>query len=418
MSSKYYYGQDGMIVSEELIMLFDLGTKEMRYSSTLRKNVFDIVGFIFREEKILVVFPKNYYEEAQINSLNSTHLEQHKDIRLLFNVIQKYREREKTNASARSHIGSQDGYDSDYPFKAFYEVYDYYQRYGLYKEKEEKVVQGTKGRISWKDTIVKSNKVISGGNLIFTPFYVKKKNFNSVFLTECMVFIIDYTIDQFQDFLTLKKTGVRCKFDYLNNIDYVLQQLKTSSNSVFKDVNKRLIESMIEFFEQYRGKARGGNLHIKVRYFDMIWQKMIASFINKHFSGIDSVTGAAIFDMSIQHSVMTFQDKTFNDIDDSPHHFSIDIDHLAYESGTLFIFDSKYYVDIKELNYKQLSYNELLRYHYPGMTEMYNILILPGMNSSKIHFSFAAGYKGPRIVGTKIIEQYVRPQIVMEDYIA
>lgn len=417
MSSKYYYGQDGMIVSDELINLFNLGTKEIRYSDTFRKNVFDVVGFIFCEEKVLVIFPKKYYEETQINSMNLTHSKQHSDIRLLFNVILKYRERENTRATAKSHIGSQDGYDSDYPFKAFYEVYGYYQRYGLYKEKEEKVVQGTTGRISWKDTITKSNKIISGGNLIFSPFYVKKKNFNSVFLTECMAFIIDYTINHFRDFLNLKKTGFRWEFDYLNNIDYVLQQLKISSNSVFKDVNKRLIESMIEFFEQYRGKTRGGNIHVKVRYFDMVWQKMIASFINKHFSGIDTVTGAAIFDMSLKHSVVAFHDKTYNDIDDSPHNFSIDVDHLAYESGKLFIFDSKYYLDIKELNYKQFAYNELLRYHYPGMTEMYNILILPGDDSSKIHFSFGTNYLGPRVIGTQIVEQYVTPKIVMEDYI-
>lgn len=417
MSSKYYYGQDGMIVPDELINVFNLGIKEMRYSDSLQNNIFDFVGFVFREEKTLVVFPKNYFDEMMINSMNTAHTEQQDDIRLLFNVIQKYREKENTSARARSYIGSQDGYDSDYPFKAFYEVYDYYQRYGLYKEKEEQVVQGTKGKISWKDTITKSNKIISGGNLIFSPFYVKKKNYNNVFLTECMAFIIDYTIDIFLDFINLRKTGFRWKFDYINNIDYVLLQLKTSLNSVFKDVNKRLIESMIEFFEQYSIKSKGGNAHVKVRYFDMIWQKMIASYINKHFAGIDLTSGAAVFDTALQNAAVTFCDKTFNDIDKSMHNFSIDVDHIAYENGKLYIFDSKYYSEITELNYKQLAYNELLRYHYPEMTEMHNTLFLPGKNYSQIHFSFGTNYIGKRTMGVKIIEQYISPKIVMKDYI-
>ena len=58
----------------------------------------------------------------------------------------------------------------------------------------------------------------------------------------------------------------------------------------------------------------------------MIWQNIIEVFINKHFSGIDPNTGAALFDMSIKSSNVKFADKTYDDIDDSVHHFSIDID--------------------------------------------------------------------------------------------
>lgn len=418
MGLSYYYGQDGMAVQDGFINLFDLTPRDIRYSDLLEKYLFDFVGFVFRKEKILVVFPKNYYSESEVISLNSTHQGRHKDIKLLFNVIQKYREKERSAATAKSYLGSQEGYESDYPFRPFFEVYDYYQKYGLYKEKNEKIVAGTKGMISWKNTISKSNKIINEGNLVFYPFYVKRKDYNNAFLTECMAFIIDYTVEQFQDFLTLRKTGYRLDFDFLNNIDYVIQQLKTGFSSVFKDVNKKLINSMIVFFEQYRGKSKGGNLHVKVRYFDMIWQKMISSFINRHFREIDPISGAAVFDMTRTHSTVFFTDTSFNDIDDSAHHFSIDIDHMAYDSGILFVFDSKYYVKIKELNYKQLAYNELLRYHFPDLRELHNILFLPGSERSEMHFCFGADYLGPRTIGTKIVEQYLNPQTVMEDYIS
>ena len=174
---------------------------------------------------------------------------------------------------------------------------------------------------------------------------------------------------------------------------------------------------MIGFFEEYKVKARGGNTHVKIRYFDMIWQKMIAAYINKHFSGIDASTGEALFDKSLKISVISFRDQTYNDIDDSWHHFSIDIDHLAYDNNKLCIFESKYYTNISELNYKQLAYNEILRYHYPGTIEINNILLLPGEEHADSHFSYSSGYVGSRTIGTKIIEQFLSPKSVMEDYL-
>lgn len=149
----------------------------------------------------------------------------------------------------------------------------------------------------------------------------------------------------------------------------------------------------------------------------MIWQTMISKYLNRHFIGIDSINGAAIFDETSLNSTIMFEQKRFTDIDLSKHNFYIDIDHISYENNILYIFDSKYYKDIKELNYKQLSYNEILRYHYPEVEEIHNLLILPGEDRADLHFSFAPGYIGSRTIGTKIIEQFIVPKKVMEDYV-
>ena len=417
MGSTYYYGQDGLPVEKELIAMFNLSSKEYRYSDTLKKDIFDFVGFVFRKNKILVVFPKHYYCSHDIEIFNRFNSELHEDIRLLFNVIQKYSKKEKTNANVKSYMGSQDNFDSDYPFKSFYDVYGYYQKYGLYKAQSDNIVRGTKGRISWKDTLTKSNKIISDGNLIFSPFYIKKRNFNNVFLTECMAFIIDYTLDTFSDFLSLRKTGFKYKFDFLNNKEYVLNQLKTCQSVEFKDINKKLINSMIDFFDQYDSKARGGNVRIRIRYFNIIWQKMIMSYINHHFVGISTSTGEALFDSSQAKSTIEFNEAIFDDIDLSYHNFSIDVDHLAFDKGKLYIFDSKYYSKVDEVNYKQLAYNEILRHHYSGMIEMHNILFLPGESGAREHFKYASGYVGPRKIGISIIEQYICVKEVMQDYV-
>ena len=256
MSAIYYYGQDGEIADQRLINIFRLGTGELRHSGKLDADVFNVVGFLYKDNMILVVFPKHYYDKTELDRFNQSHVSLNYDIKLLYNVIKKYRETENTNAAAGSYLGARDGYSADYPFKPFYEVYDYFQKYGLYREKEIRVIEGASGRVSWKDTIRKSNKMISGGNLIFSPFFTHKKNYNDVFLTECMAFIIDHTIDFFSDFLTMKKSGVKYGFDFPNNVDYVIKQLNIYQSKVFKDSQKHLVQSMTDFFEQFKGKAK------------------------------------------------------------------------------------------------------------------------------------------------------------------
>ncbi|MEY8390291.1 LlaJI family restriction endonuclease [Lachnospiraceae bacterium] len=415
----YYYGQDGEAVPRDIETMFQLGTQEMEYSDKLKANVFRIVGFIFRERKMLAVFPKHYYELHEIESLNQTNAEAAADMRLLFHVIKKYSETERTTASARAYMGADDSdtYDADYPFAAFYKIYDYFRRYGLYREKENKVVSGGSGKISWKASISKSQKIISGGNLLFVPLYVNKKNDRQVFITECMAFVIDYTLDYFHSFLSMKKTGLNiARFDYFRNIDYVLAKLHEAKNAVFKDIHKKLVQSLIDFFSQYKERATGGSVHVKIRHYDMVWQRMTARYLNRHFVGMNPVSHAALFDLSLESSPVRFSAKTYK-ADTSHNRFAISLDHTAFVNHVLYVFDSKYYKALDKLNYKQFAYGEILRYYYPDMTEMHNILFLPGRERAEVHFSLAPDYVGERSMGTKIIEQYLEPKTVMKDYL-
>lgn len=416
MSAIYYYGQDGEIADDELIKLFDLSTKEIRHSDKLNANVYDFVGFVYKDDKILVMFPKHYYEKADIDAFNRTNVNLGSDIKLLYNVLKRYGENEKSTATVSSHLGAMDGYSSDYLFKPFYEVYNYYQKYGIYKEKETRVVKGATGKISWKDTLRKSNIIIDNGNLILVPLYVNKKNFNEVFLTECMAFIIDYTIDFFNAFLSMKKKGVKCRFEFFSNIDYVLIQLKTSQSTAFKDSQKQLIQNMIDYFEQLKSKAKGGKIHIRIRYFNNIWQAMVNQYLNRYFSGINTEEKSAVFDLSRTTSVSTFKESSF-DVDASQHGYKIRVDHIAQRGNDLYIFDSKYYKVLDDLEYKQFAYGELLREYYPSITARYNILLLPGRSRADIHFSLAPLFIGKERPYVEIIEQYLEPKTVMQEYL-
>lgn len=419
IKTKYYYAQDGEVASDEIKKLFKLDENELLRVDSIRARVFNIVGFIFKGEDVLVVYPKHFYSKTQIAALNLTHEEKEDDIKLIYNVIKEYQEKEKTKAQARKYIGAKDSmeFEADYPFASFYEIYDYFKKYGLYKETGKLVKSGGKGKVSWKNTTSKAQKIIAGGNLFFVPMYYNKESQRSVFVTECMAFVIDYTIDFFHSFLSIKPTGYRNNtFDYLGNIDYVIGQLNKAKKDVFKDKEKKLINSLIEFFVQYKAKSYGGSVHIKIRHFDKIWQTMVNQYLNKHFVGINSINKSVEFDLTRTTSVISFSEQTFS-VDASHHGYNIRVDHIAQSKNELYIFDSKYYQALDDMEYKQFSYGELLREYYPGVTARYNVLLLPGIPRVDTHFSLATPFVGSGRPYVEIIEQYLDPKNVMEDYL-
>ena len=412
-----YYGQDGEAAGKDVIEKFKLDKGDIKYIKEKAKDVFDFVGFSFSGDSMLAVFPKHYFTDAELQSLNTTHVPQKEDLCLLYETITRYVKTASSRAKANRYIGPEKEYVSDYPFAAFYRIYDYYQRYGLYKESEDRIVEGNKGKISWKESIHKSQKIVSGGNLIFAPLYVRKKNYQQVFVTECMAFVIDHTINHFSLFLSMKRTGYhRGRFDFLANIPYVLQQLREAEQRIFKDINKKLIRDLIIFFEQYEKKCLGGKIHVKINYFNLVWQNMIEKYLNMHFSRIDNITDEILFDHTLSSSPVRFEEKEYH-MDASSNDFYIVVDHLGVDRDKLYIFDSKYYFEVNELNYKQYSYNEILRYYFSGISNMYSALILPGRRAQRIHFEMNGSFAGPRIMGSKIVEQYVEPRDVMQTYV-
>ena len=418
MDTVYYYGQDGEIVTNEIKNKFELNAREIKYTND-KTYVFDCVGFIIKDENIIFIFPKHYYKNEDIANFNSNHLELQYDIKILYNVIKKYHDNEK-KAKPIKYIGKEEKYESNYPFSAFFQIYEYYLKYGLYKERNKKVKTGANGTVSWKKTIEKSNKIISNGNLIYTPLYIKKTNLNDVFITDCMSFIIDYTIFRFHNFFSLKKTGYnRMKFDYIDNIDYIITLLSTYKNKIFKDINKKLVLNMIDFFSQYKNNndSSGGKIHFCIKNFNLIWQEMINYYLNNHFIGINSNEDGLLFNVKKYSCPVDFKLKTFNDIDDSENHFSISIDHFGVDKNILYIFDSKYFFSKNNLDYKQYGYNEILRYSYVNVKKVFNALIIPGEKNNKLHFSLTPQYAGERKIGNKIIEQYIDTKVVMNDYI-
>ncbi len=417
INSVYVYGVDGEYIEQNIIDFFELSSNDFKYDKKTNRYRYDFVGFVFKKEKILTVFPKHFYENSDIYNFNSNEVILKDDIKLLYESIQKYSRNSKTNVKANRYIGIKDDYESDYPFNIFYNIYDYYRRYGLYKEKEQIIKEGTHGKISWKKTIQKSQVIISNDNLFFMPLYVKKYNMLTGFITDCMAFIIDYTINHFSDFIALPRTHYKQNnFDYFNNIDYVIRRLQEIKRKIHKDIDRELVSNLILFFLQYKAKCRGGRIHIKINYFDIVWQNAVEEYLNSFFVGFDKKNQSIIFNTSKAHSSVNFKKKRIN-VDDSKNQFEIELDHFAIDGSFMYIFDSKYYYELDKLNYKQYSYNELLRYAMPTITNIISVLILPGNTKSDIHFSLKSSFTGSRTMGNEIYEQYISVNQVLKNYI-
>ena len=374
------------------------------------------MGFVFSKDKILAVFPKHYFDNSQIEVINKQNVILEEDIRLLFKAFTQYSNKKGTSVKADKYIGNEENFVSDYPFQKFYAIYDYYKKYGLYKEQEEIIKIGDHGKISWKRTIQKSNIIVSDGNLIFSPLYVKRNSDISNFLTECMAFIIDETIARFSFFINLPRTTYKkSKINYFDNISYVVRRLYEIRGKVNKDTTKLLIDNMIQFFIEYNSKCYGGRIHVKVNYFNNIWEEAIEMYLNRYFKCVDSIAEKIIFDVNQVVSKISFKKKPF-DIDESSNGFSIEPDYFALDGDIMYLFDAKYYNKIDGLNYKQFSYNELLRY-YGYIKKMYSILLLPGKPDVKTHFQMNKSYIGNRSYGTTIKEQYLDVKEVLLKYV-
>ena len=119
---QFIVGQDGSKIGQEA-KKFSLLPNEKKYSKKIKNDIFDFVGFVIDKEKVLTVFPKHFFKE-DVTRENFEENEIKEDIILLFKVINKYVSEKKTNSLASKYIGYEENFESDYPFEAFFKVYE------------------------------------------------------------------------------------------------------------------------------------------------------------------------------------------------------------------------------------------------------------------------------------------------------
>ncbi len=408
--------EDGQPVSDKIVSKFNLGFRDT--GKIIRNNKIiqtsDFTGFVVKDDAILVSFPKHYINLEKFKTLPVNEKIDH--IKLIMNTIISYR-------SNRHYADYQKDTDinTNFAFEAFNEIYKYYQNYGLYNIRHKTLKKGYRGKIAWKKTISRSNKLISNGNLLFVPFYVEDKNYSETFITDCMVFAINYTLALYGQFLsipTFSELTVRGTICPLNG-DYaaIVQRLYSVKPRVFKDIHRQLVNNLIRF---YQGLDSDGTTSRDIKYYSYsgIWERAVEKYLNKYFSGIGQNNGQDYlefngnnFDGNFAKYTIKHYDKAHPDNKLEPDHYYLDkTSHIQY------IFDSKYYVKLDKLDHKQFVYHALL---YRKAERTYNSLIMPtrGKTRSEMLLDLSDEYLLDPNQKMQILLTHLNTQNVLENFV-
>lgn len=425
-SSNWFIIQDGHVVSTKVFNLFkddfeigDIGLNEKGYNSKF-------VGFIIKNDKLLVSFPKHYFSNEKLQEYqfveDSNKGKIQDDIKILFRVIQK----NLVKKSMKS-IGIRNEIDSGYPFQHFFEVYNYFLKFGLYTDEREIRKLGYSGKIDWKRTILKSPIVVSENNLVYMPMVIKKRINEHVFISKCMAYVIDMTANALSIFMNLKRTNLDIKDINWENEKLIISQLREIKQRVFKDKQKRLIDSLIRFFEkQNKGD---GTIKIKTRSFDLAWESIIEFYLKHYFKHIDE-NGYINFSESRNMDLKPFEKKKIYPDRLEKRGRNIQPDYYLVENNLRYIFDAKYFNEVRELNYKQISYYFLLK-HFEGIPNengeiaplpTNNVLLLPTDRNRDDERNFKKHFDLNPLFNLDerefvIREQYLNVKYILKEYV-
>lgn len=262
--------------------------------------------------------------------------------------------------------------------------------------------------------------MINKDNLIIFPFYLEKSSDTYVFLTECMQYVLE---DGYNVYGKYFNEGIPYKFEssikekISNSLDNVIDKLISVSRNHFKDIEKKLIKNLIDYFK-WKVNASNTTLLLTTT-FDSYWSLLVHTYINKNFYGLDK-NGTFIFKYNcnkhnfsreVSHNIESLKAR------ETSRKFSVRYDHIEVTEDNMYLFDSKYYQEIDGLNYKQFSYDVISRTHYNRVETINNSLILPtdGESYAKVHLD-TRDIKGPSS-GILIMENYLNVKEVISNYL-
>lgn len=387
---------DGGSVSDDIVDRFQL--RPFCALNDSGKFISKFVGIVVTRTETLVSCPKHLGYCGE------------KDIELIVGCMMK--------ASQYLGINNEDVLNSNIPYIPYLYVLDYFQRYGLYRENLKKYSNGYAGNVDWRRTARESQKIISGGNLIFLPFVISKNIQRDTFIGECMKFVINDGYEQFGKYVGrgLIIDGETLDIN-VENLDVVINQLKEEKSTHFKDLEIKLIDAIINYL-QWKGAFVENSFFI-TKNFEAIWETMVNGFLSENYDSYDRNDNVMVLKrMCRKHKFAKYTEYIQSEemMKKNGVKYSVEYDHYCKEGAIVTLFDSKYYNEIKEANYKQIAYHYFLnnRFYANEKPELIiNGLIIPyeGDYYSKVHLDRTD------IDGVLIVEHYFNLREVMMSYI-
>ena len=340
-----------------------------------QKYIFNFVGFITNQfGKMITIYPKNY----------SCDLSNDADKRNLFKSIFKHKLKKP-----ETYIGEEykKNISTNYPFSAFFSIYNYFEKYGIHFNLKKTTKAFGKGRINWKETIRLSQKFILDGSLVMTPIYYNETVKENSFLSNCMIFAIDYTIEKFTSIIEKEKTNMPFpNLDIDNNKKLIIQRLEFIRFRTYSDININLVDNLIKFFSEFKSS---GKYYLKHYAYANIWEDMVMDYLNKYFEKIEN-NKIKLSSKELKIKNKFTKPSFYPNLNNTRQ--SIQPDHYFSYDKTQVILDAKYY-EPTSLDYKQISYLFFLKKmkkeggKEKKFIKTYSALIIPSnKRNSKIHF--------------------------------
>lgn len=387
---------DGDIVSDDIVVRFQL--RPFCSLNDSGKFISKFVGIVVTRTETLVSCPKHLGYIGQ------------DDINLIIGCMMK--------ASKYLGVSNEDILSSNIPYSSYLFVLDYFQKYGVHRENLKQYKNGYAGNVDWRRTARESQKIISSNNLVFLPLVITKTIQRDTFIGDCMKFVIN---DGYERFGKYVGRGLIIDGETIDinsaNLDAIINQLKEEKNTHFKDLEVKLIDAIIDYL-QWKGACVENSFFI-TKNFETIWEIMVNSYLSESYSSYDVNTNSIIFEKkckkhSFDKKTEYVQSKAM--MDSNGVKFYVEYDHYCKEGKKVMLFDSKYYNEIKDANYKQIAYHYFVsnRFDKNDVPEqIINGLIIPyeGEYYSKVHLDRTD------IDGVHIIEHYFNLRKVMKSYI-
>ena len=394
---------DGNVLSENFCREWDIYAYCDRYNERLNCS---FVGMVVKKDNILLSFPKHYNVKKVTSREEKLRvLQEMKDI---LHIIEQ----------DRQLYGVEPGQLSDtIPIDSYHYILRYYLEFGLYHLQIRDTSKGYKGHINWHQTINSIRPLLSDGNFIYTPFIVNCEYDESIFITECMDYVLFDFYNSFQflldDIHPYKRQFYNPIFDEYN---FCVAKLQSLVGRFFKDHERLLLKSLIRYFQWKSNHSKSSKF--LTLYFESFWERMVNSYLSSHIRivghdyEITKESQSCKLNIRKPDSIDIEQRKTSNH-----GRFSIQFDHYlnlitSRRQQLILLFDSKYFSnDVNSFNYKQAFYYYYLRGKYKNAI-IRNALILPtsGERKTIVHVD------RQHIDGLYIREEYINLRDIINDY--
>ena len=251
--------------------------------------------------------------------------------------------------------------------------------------------------------------------VVLTSFIVKSQKKIETIITHAIITAINFTAQVFSTFLKIEpiENGY-IENIYLEKPEIILNELMVLKSNVYKDIHISLIDSLIKF---YKNIPAGGTIQFKHYNFEIIWEEMVHYYLCNHFIGFEN---SKLKFSDTPDFVNKFEKHKEVQINSAFRFKNIILDHYYQTDKFQYLFDSKYYIEVKEMNFKQISYgfslkNMIKPFNETGVTTV-NVLFLPGNKEQNIHFALTDDLSYCDGFNNLIFEYYIDVELLIMLY--